>query len=121
MKRKPQNYVPDRGDLVWVSLNPISGHEQSGRRPALVVSPKIYNRKTGLCVLCPATRQAKGYPFEVAISGSDGDSGVVLSDHLRNVDWKARNIQFIQRVSDAELSEVVARIEALLVSPDTSR
>lgn len=118
MKRKPRNYVPDRGEFVWISLSPTTGHEQAGRRPALVISPKSYNRKTGLCVLCPATRQAKGYAFEVAIVSGGGSTGVVLADHLRNVDWKARNIEFIQRVSDSELSEVVARIEALLVSPD---
>lgn len=118
MKRKPQNYIPDRGDFVWISLSPTSGHEQAGRRPALVISPKSYNRKTGLCVLCPAKRQAKGYPFEVAIVSGDGSSGVVLADHVRNVHWKVRNIQFIHHVSDSELSEVVARIEALLVSPD---
>jgi mRNA interferase MazF len=116
--RKPVRYVPERGDLVWISLNPTSGHEQAGRRPALVVSPKSYNRRTGLCVLCPATRQTKGYAFEVRIASDDGTSSVVLADHLRNVDWQARNIQLIHRVSTSELSEVVARIEALLVSPD---
>jgi mRNA interferase MazF len=118
VKRKASNYVPDRGDLVWVTLNPIAGHEQAGRRPALVISPRSYNRKTGLCVLCPATRQAKGYAFEVEIANPDGTTSVLLADHLRNVDWKARHIQLMHRVSDAELSEVVARIEALLVSPD---
>jgi mRNA interferase MazF len=118
LKRKRQNYVPDRGDFVWVSRRPTSGHEQAGRRPALVVSPQSYNRKTGLCVLCPATRQAKGYAFEVTIADTNGVTSVILADHLRNVDWKARNIQFIHRVSDSELAEVVARIDALLVSPD---
>ena len=118
MKRKTSNYVPDRGDLVWITLNPIAGHEQAGRRPAMVISPRSYNRKTGLCVLCPATRQSKGYAFEVEIANPDGTTSVVLADHLRNVDWKARNIQLIRRLSDAELFEVVARIDALLVSPD---
>ncbi len=118
MKRKTSNYVPDRGDFVWISLNPISGHEQAGRRPALVISPKSYNRKTGLCVLCPATLQAKGYAFEVPIASGGGSSGVVLSDHLRNVDWNARSIKFIHRVTESEMSEVVSRIEALLISPD---
>ena len=103
---------------MWISLNPISGHEQAGRRPALVVSPKSYNRKTGLCVLCPTTRQSKGYAFEVEIANKDGTTSVVLADHLRNVDWQARNIQLIHRVAVSELSEVVARIEALLVNPD---
>lgn len=118
MKPKKSQYVPDRGELVWVTLNPIAGHEQAGRRPAMVMSPRSYNRKTGLCVLCPATRQAKGYAFEVTIANPDGTTSVVLADHLRNIDWKARNIQLIHRASEAELSEVVARIEALLVSPD---
>ena len=118
MKQKTPRYVPDRGDLVWITLNPIAGHEQAGRRPAMVISPRSYNRKTGLCVLCPATRQAKGYAFEVEIANPEGTTSVVLADHLRNVDWKARNIQLIHRVSDSELSEVVARIDALLVSPD---
>ena len=119
MKRTASNYVPDRGDLVWVTLNPTAGHEQAGRRPALVISPKSYNRKTGLCVLCPATRQAKAYAFEVGISNPDGSTSVVLADHLRCIDWKARKAQLIHRVSQMELTEVVARIEALLVSPDT--
>ena len=118
MKRKTANYFPDRGDLVWITLNPIAGHEQAGRRPAVVISPRSYNRKTGLCVLCPATRQAKGYAFEVEIANPDGTTSVVLADHLRSVDWRARNIQLICRLSDAELTEVVARIDALLVSPD---
>ncbi|MFN4905159.1 MAG: endoribonuclease MazF [Planctomycetota bacterium] len=118
MTRKSPTYIPDRGDFVWISLSPTSGHEQTGRRPALVISPRSYNRKTGLCVLCPATRQAKGYAFEVAIFRGDGSSGVVLSDHLRSVDWRARNIQFIHRVADSEISEVIAKIEALLISPD---
>ena len=117
MKRSTSNYVPDRGDMVWITLNPTAGHEQDGRRPAMVVSPRSYNHKTGLCVLCPATRQAKGYAFEVDIANADGTSTVVLADHLRNVDWKARNIQFIRRLSHEELSEVVARIEALLDQP----
>ncbi|MEZ6087898.1 MAG: endoribonuclease MazF [Pirellulaceae bacterium] len=118
MKRAASNYVPDRGDLVWVTLNPIAGHEQAGRRPALVISPRSYNRKTGLCVLCPATHQAKGYAFEVEIANPDGSTSVVLADHLRNVDWKARKVQLLHRVTDAELSEVIARIDALIVSPD---
>jgi mRNA interferase MazF len=118
VKRKATPYVPDRGDLAWVTLNPSSGHEQAGRRPALVLSPKVYNRKTGLCVLIPATRQAKGYAFEVEIKNKDGTSSVVLADHLRNVDWRARDLQLIHRVSTSELSEVLARIDALLINPD---
>ena len=113
-----RKYVPERGDFVWITLNPARGHEQAGRRPGLVISPKSYNRKTGLCVLCPATRQRKGYAFEVDVSSPDGTTTVILSDHLRNVDWTVRKIQLIHRVSDTVLAQVVARIEALIVSPD---
>lgn len=112
------NYVPDRGDLVWITLNPVAGHEQAGRRPALVLSPKSYNRKTGLCVLCPATRQRKGYAFEVASTGPDGQESIVLADHLRNVDWKARRAEKMYRVTDNVLATVIAQLEALIISPD---
>ena len=101
MRRK--TYVPDRGDFVWITLNPTAGQEQSGRRPALVVSPKSYNRRTGLCVLCPATRQIKGYAFEVEAANLDGTTCVILSDHLRNVDWRARKIELIYRVEASVL------------------
>lgn len=116
MKRR--RYIPDRGDFVWITLNPTAGHEQAGRRPALVISPKSYNRKTGLCIVCPATRQSKGYAFEVNAILPDGTTSVILSDHLRNVDWRARKIERIDRVSDSILAEVVARIDALLINPD---
>lgn len=117
MSRK--EFVPDRGDLVWVTLNPVSGHEQAGRRPALVLSPKSYNRKTGLCVLCPATRKRKGYAFEVTTLGPDGIETVLLSDHLRSVDWRARKIERMRHVKPGVLDEVVAKLTALLISPDT--
>ena len=113
-----RRYIPDRGDFVWITLNPTAGHEQAGRRPALVLSPKSYNRKTGLCVICPATRQAKGYAFEVEVINPDGTTSVILSDHLRNVDWGARQVQRIHRVTDDVLNAVVARIEALVIEPD---
>ena len=114
----PRVFIPDRGDLIWITLNPTLGHEQSGRRPALVLSPKEYNKKTGLCIICPATRQQKGYGFEVVTTGPDGQVSVILADHLRNVDWRNRKAQKIYCVSDEILNEVVSRIEALLMSPN---
>ncbi|MEZ6058711.1 MAG: endoribonuclease MazF [Planctomycetaceae bacterium] len=113
-----RNFVPDRGDLVWITLSPVSGHEQAGRRPALVLSPKAYNQKTGLCLLCPATRQQKGYAFEVTTTGPDGRETVLLADHLRNVDWRARQAELMYRVTDAVVDAVTARIDALIISPD---
>jgi mRNA interferase MazF len=111
-------YVPDRGDFVWIDLTPRQGREQSGHRPALVISPKAYNRKTSLCVVCPATRQTKGYPFEVAVHTSDGSTSVILADHIRSVDWKTRRVRRIEKVSEEVLDEVVGRLEALLINPD---
>jgi mRNA interferase MazF len=111
-------YVPDRGDFVWIDLNPRQGREQSGHRPALVISPKVYNRKTSLCVVCPATRQAKGYPFEVPVHTADGFASVILADHVRSVDWKMRRVRPIEKVPAEVLDEVVGRLEALLINPD---
>ena len=115
---KRSQYIPDRGDLVWITLNPVAGHEQAGRRPALVLSPKSYNRKTGLCIICPATRQKKGYAFEVVSIGPDGEESIVLADHLRSLDWKARRAEKMYTVSDNVLATVVAQLDALIVSPD---
>jgi len=112
------SYVPDRGDLVWIDLNPRQGHEQAGHRPALVLSPKSYNRRTGLCLVCPATRQSKGYAFEVTTRMPDGSESVILADHVRCVDWRIRRVKRIQRIPSVVLQEVVARLEALIIDPD---
>ena len=85
-----RSYVPERGDLVWLQFNPQAGHEQSGLRPALVVSSTTYNEKTGLAIFCPITNQVKGYPFEVKLPAGLKVTGAVLSDHVKNLDWKAR-------------------------------
>ena len=87
--------VPDRGDVVWVSLNPQAGHEQAGGRPTIVLSPAAYNGRVGLALLCPVTTQAKGYPFEVTIPDGLAVTGVVLADQVKSLDWQARNAAFI--------------------------
>ena len=106
-------YVPDRGDAVWLQFNPQAGHEQAGRRPALVLSPAAYNGKVGLAVLCPITSQSKGYPFEVAIS-TRKLTGVVLSDQVKSLDWRVRQAEMIERVPDAVVLEVLAKLSSLL-------
>ena len=111
-------YVPVRGDLVWIDLNPHQGHEQAGHRPALVLSPKSYNRKTGLCVICPATRHSKGYAFEVTSRMPDGSDSVILADHVRCVDWRICHVRRIHQVPSEVLQEVIARLEALIIDPD---
>ena len=107
-------YVPDRGHFVWIDFDPQSGHEQAGRRPALVVSPALYNGRTGLCILCPVTNRAKGYPFEVAIPQGIGVTGVVLSDQIKSLDWKARNADFIGSAPRSVIQEVIAKLKPLV-------
>ena len=107
-------YVPDRGDAVWITLHPQAGHEQTGRRPAVVVSPAAYNGKVGLALLCPITSQIKGYPFEVLTPGRLKVSGVILSDQVKSLDWRARQAELICRLPEATLSEVLQKIGVLL-------
>ena len=90
----PAGDCPDRGDFVWLSFDPTAGHEQSGRRPALVLSPASYNRRTGLAVVCPVTSRGKGYPFEMPLPEGLPVSGVVPADQARSVDWVARGAAF---------------------------
>ena len=83
-------YIPKRGDVIWISLDPQAGHEQAGRRPALVLSPEVYNAPAGLALICPISNQAKGYPFEVQIPAGLSVTGVILADQLKSVDWQVR-------------------------------
>jgi mRNA interferase MazF len=108
------NYIPNRGDMVWINLNPQAGHEQSGRRPALVLSPKTYNLKVGLAIVCPITSKIKGYPFEVPIPDSSPVSGVVLSDQAKSMDWKIRNAEFIYKLDSLSVEQVLQRLHTLL-------
>ncbi|EAO8428095.1 endoribonuclease MazF [Salmonella enterica] len=102
--------VPDAGDVVWLDFDPQAGHEQAGHRPALVISPAIYNGRIGLMICCPMTTKIKGYPFEVLV---DEDSAV-LADQVKSLDWKARRAVKKGRVSDSVLSEVRAKAKALI-------
>ena len=106
-------YIPNQGDLVWVSFNPQAGHEQAGLRPAVVVSPAIYNSKAGLALMCPITSQIKGYPFEVQLPLTSAVRGVVLSDQIKSLDWHARKTTFIERLPAVVITEVIAKIEAI--------
>jgi mRNA interferase MazF len=110
MARQP--YVPDAGDIVWISFNPQAGHEQAGHRPAVVLSPASYNAKTGLMVCCPMTTQIKNYPFEVTVAG-DGPSAV-LADQVKSLDWRKRRTRRKGAISPAELADVRAKLRALI-------
>jgi mRNA interferase MazF len=105
-------YVPDAGDIVWISFSPQAGREQPGHRPAVVLSPATYNAKTSLMVCCPMTTQIKGYPFEVAIAGH-GPS-VVLADQIKSLDWRKRRARRKGALSAAELADVRAKVRALI-------
>ncbi len=107
-------YCPKRGDIVWLTFTPQAGHEHAGHRPALTLSPEAYNRKVGLAVFCPITSQIKNYPFEVPVSVSHKISGVVLSDQVKNLDWRARNARFCCRSPESVMYEVLNKLGALL-------
>ncbi|MEA1939113.1 MAG: endoribonuclease MazF [Candidatus Caldatribacteriota bacterium] len=108
------NFVPHRGDVVWIDMQPQAGHEQSGRCPAIVLSPKAYNGKVGLALLCPITNQVKGYPFEVIIPSGFKVTGVVLSDQVKSLDWKIRNAEFCDKLPEDVVLEILKKLETLL-------
>jgi mRNA interferase MazF len=112
-----RRYVPDAGDIVWLHFNPQAGHEQAGHRPALVLSPAAYNRKTGLMLCCPLTTQIKGYPFEVLIAPDKPSAA--LADQVKSLDWVVRKATRKGKVAPAVLAEVRAKIVALLGQDNT--
>jgi mRNA interferase MazF len=107
-------YIPERGDAVWITLDPQAGHEQAGRRPALVLSPAVYNGRVGLALFCPITSQVKGYPFEVAIPAGSPVKGVVGADQVKSLDWRARRAARIGAVAEEVVAQVLARLQTLL-------
>ena len=103
-------YIPERGDICWASLDPTVGHEQRGRRPVLVLSFSKYNNLSGLAIICPLTSQIKPYPYVVLL----GDKGVILADQIRSVSWEKRDFEFITKLSDKVLEDVLNKIKILL-------
>ena len=108
-----KKYIPERGDVVWLNFDPQSGHEQKGKRPAIVISPKEYNEKVGLGLFCPITSKIKNYPFEVNIE-TKKINGVVLSDQIKSFDWKTREIEFIGKATLEKIKEIVSKIGVLI-------
>jgi len=107
------SYFPDRCDVVWLDYDPQLGHEQSGKRPALVISPRAYNQKVGLALFYPITSQIKGYPFEVPVELTK-IHGVVLADQIKSLDWKARNVQYIEKAPEELLTEARKKLDFLI-------
>jgi mRNA interferase MazF len=108
------SYVPDSGDLIWLDFDPQAGREQAGRRPAIVLSPAAYNRRSGLAIVCPITGHAKGYPFEVSLPRGVGVAGVILADHLKSVDWRERHGDRAGKAPKQVLQDVRDRLSVLL-------
>ena len=108
------NYVPQRGDVVWINMYPQAGHEQAGRRPAIVLSPRSYNDKVGLALFCPVTNQIKGYPFEVIIPSGLKVTGAILSDQVKSLDWKIRNTEYSTKVPETVVLEIFKKLSTLL-------
>jgi mRNA interferase MazF len=111
-RRKP--YVPERGHVIWLDFDPQTGHEQAGRRPALVLSPGAYNAPTELALLCPITNQSKGYPYEVEVPPGLAVRGVVLADQVKNLDWKQRKAAYLCEVPHEVLEDVLEKVLTLI-------
>ena len=109
-----KDYVPERGDIIWLTFTPQAGHKQMGRRPAIVLSYRLYNKKTNLAIVCPITSKIKGYPFEVIIESSK-INGAVLADQLKNLDWKERQAEFIEKAGEEDIEEVIKKIKTLII------
>jgi mRNA interferase MazF len=108
------SYVPARGDIVWLTFTPQAGHEQAGRRPAVVLSPVAYNRRVGLAIFCPITNQRKGYPFEVPLPDGLDVTGVILADQVKNLDWRSRNAVFLATLPDALILDILQKLNTLV-------
>jgi mRNA interferase MazF len=106
-------YIPERGDVIWTDFDPQAGREQAGRRPALVLSPQVYQKAAGLMICVPITSKVKGYPFEVPVAGKK-IAGVALADHVKNLDWRVRGALFIERAAPAALDEVLDYVQQLI-------
>lgn len=109
-----KRWIPDRGDAVWIDMDPQAGHEQRGRRPAMILSPAEYNGKVGLALLCPITSQIKGYPFEVLVPAGLKVQGAILSDQLKSLDWRARKAAVICSFPVPVIGEVLSKLSTLL-------
>jgi mRNA interferase MazF len=108
------SYLPDRGDIVFLTFEPHEGHEQSGRRPAIVISPRAYNSKVGFALFCPITSRIKGYPFEVQLPEKGVITGVILSDQVKSLDWCVRSAEFVCKIHEDVIFEVLEKIRTLI-------
>jgi len=108
-----KQYIPKRGDIVWTDFDPAAGHEQKGKRPALVLSPEPFNKKMFLALVAPITSRVRGHAFEVPLQGQKV-SGVALCQQVETIDFVERGVSFAERVTDDVLSEVLAKFRAII-------
>jgi len=108
------HYIPAKGDIVWLNFRPQSGREQSGRRPAVVISPLEYNKKVGLAIFCPITSQIKGYPFEVLLPDNYLTKGAIIADQIKSLDWQSRNAEFIEAIDSTLFEEISNKLKLLI-------
>lgn len=114
MSVSSESYIPKQGDAIWIDFNPQLGREQAGRRPALVISRSRYNSRVGLALVCPITRQVKGYSWEVSIPEGLEVSGVVLADQVKSQDWRSRKVEFICKVPSAVTNQAISNLRKLM-------
>lgn len=107
-------YVPQKGDFVTVTFDPQSGHEQRGRRPALVLSNTLFNKNTGLAIVCPLTNTKRGFPFHVSVVNNPAVSGFVMVEQVKSIHFHAREARRIGRASDGVLEEVLSILDACI-------
>ena len=109
-----RTHAPQKGDFITVTFDPQSGHEQKGRRPALVVSNTLFNQQTGLSIVCPLTNTDRGYPFHVAVTEDPHVTGFVMVEQVKSIDYRARQAKTIGRASDDLLDEVLSILDACI-------
>lgn len=107
------DYIPKKGDLVILTFDPQAGHEQQGRRPALIISNDIFNQRVGLAIACPITNTDRNFPFHIAVQ-SENLSGFVMSEQVKSIDYKARNVKFVAKVDEEVLNQVLGLVESII-------
>jgi mRNA interferase MazF len=109
-----RNYIPDKGDIIWINFDPQAGREQAKIRPALVLSSFVYNSMSLLVIVCPITSKIKDYPYEIKLSEGLEVKGVILADQIKNMDWKVRGASFICKIPEEIMEEVLSKIENII-------
>ena len=107
-------YIPEKGDFVAVTFDPQSGHEQKGRRPALVISNKTFNKATGLSIVCPITNTKRSFPFHVEIPMETSLTGYIMVEQVKSIDFQSRKIKLIEKASNNTMVEVLAILDACI-------